>query len=160
MTSAIFFRLLDEISAFLQRQINTGFLKSLYSGEERISKIEEYHRRICATVDAFQVILVVPRSQVDKCSSAPSVTYSIVDPPADLTIPHCWWAIQSQPRISCSHCWWVGRLVCYVHYIWIGWELWVEFFNWLARNCKRSNNSMLYRQAELMKIPLATDWPA
>jgi hypothetical protein len=53
------FRLLDEISAFLQPQIRTGFLKSLYSKEDRISKIEEYHRRISGLVASFQVYSLV-----------------------------------------------------------------------------------------------------
>jgi len=51
------FRLLDEISVFLQGQISAGFLQLLYSKDERISMIEGYHRRISAIADAFQVSL-------------------------------------------------------------------------------------------------------
>jgi hypothetical protein len=43
----------------VQGQVSTGFLKSLYSKEERISKIEEYHRQISALVDAFKVNLFI-----------------------------------------------------------------------------------------------------
>jgi hypothetical protein len=50
-------RLLEEISAFVEGQINGGFLESLYSNEERICKIEEYYRRINAILGAFQVNL-------------------------------------------------------------------------------------------------------
>jgi hypothetical protein len=50
---------LEEFSVFLQGQVGAGFLKSLYGKEERISQIEEYHRRITATVDAFQVNLFI-----------------------------------------------------------------------------------------------------
>jgi len=143
---------------------STGINASRLIGIPCLYKVLEYHKSKGEGYPGHLLSLCKWMCQQGesllKSITAPSVTYSIVDLPADLTIPHCWWAIQSQLRISCSHCWWVGRLVCYVHYIWIGWELWVEFFNWLARNCKRSNNSMLYRQAELVKNPLATDWPA
>src|ERR1700691_1453967 len=44
---------------------------------------------------------------------------------------------------------WPVGVLCPLYMDWL--RVTVEFFNWLARNCKRSNNSMLYRQAELVK---------
>jgi hypothetical protein len=50
------FRLLEEISAFVEGHVSGG-LESLYSKEERICKIEEYYHRINAILGAFQVNL-------------------------------------------------------------------------------------------------------
>jgi Trp operon repressor len=47
-------RLLDEISAFVQQEASRAFLKLLFTKDERIARIEEYHQRISTTVTTFQ----------------------------------------------------------------------------------------------------------
>src|ERR1700734_572290 len=47
-------RLLAEISAFVQKEADCGFLKLLFTKDRRITRIEEYHRRIGTSVTSFQ----------------------------------------------------------------------------------------------------------
>jgi hypothetical protein len=47
-------RLLDEISAFVQKETLCAFLKLLFTKNRRISRIEEYHHRIGTLVTSFQ----------------------------------------------------------------------------------------------------------
>jgi hypothetical protein len=47
--------LLQDILDFVQKQASYNFLKQLYTKDERIARIEEYHRRIGSMVAAFQV---------------------------------------------------------------------------------------------------------
>jgi hypothetical protein len=49
------YRLLKEISAFVQREASRGFLKLLFTKDQRIAQIEAYHRRITTSVESFQV---------------------------------------------------------------------------------------------------------
>jgi hypothetical protein len=48
-------RLLDEISVFVQKDASCVFLKLLFTKNERIDKISEYHVRIGTLIAAFQV---------------------------------------------------------------------------------------------------------
>jgi len=48
-------RLLDEISGFVQKEHLCGFLKLLFTKDQRIAQIEVYHRRIATSVASFQV---------------------------------------------------------------------------------------------------------
>jgi hypothetical protein len=50
-------RLLDEISAFVQKEALCGFLKLLFTKDQRITRIEEYHRRIGDAATTFQASL-------------------------------------------------------------------------------------------------------
>jgi hypothetical protein len=47
-------RLLDEISAFVQKEALCGFLKLLFTKDQRIARIEAFHRRIGDAATAFQ----------------------------------------------------------------------------------------------------------
>jgi hypothetical protein len=59
-----FARLIVEINTFVDAEKGRGFLKILFTREDRIAAIEVYHRRICATVNAFQVSLRKLRNNV------------------------------------------------------------------------------------------------
>ena len=87
----------------------------------------------------------------------------VVDLPADLTIPHCWWAIQAWPRYCCSCCWQMGQSLYHPILNGLaeryGWGS-LSILNWLAKNCKRSTYSIWKGPAELVKNQLLTDWPA
>jgi hypothetical protein len=48
-------RLLKEINSFVQNENGRGFLKLLFSKDERIVAIDVYHRRLCSCATAFQV---------------------------------------------------------------------------------------------------------
>ncbi|KIM82420.1 hypothetical protein PILCRDRAFT_461876 [Piloderma croceum F 1598] len=48
-------RLLKEISAFVQREASRGFLKLLFTKDQRIAQIEAYHRRITTSIESFQI---------------------------------------------------------------------------------------------------------
>jgi hypothetical protein len=47
-------RLLDEISSFVQKEATRGFLNLLFTKDQRISQIQEYHQRIGTSVTSFQ----------------------------------------------------------------------------------------------------------
>jgi hypothetical protein len=47
-------RLLDDIAVFVQKEASCGFLKLLYTKDQRIAQIEEYHRCIGTSVTSFQ----------------------------------------------------------------------------------------------------------
>jgi len=48
-------RLLAEISFFVQKEATRGFLNLLFTKDQRISQIQEYHQRIGTSVTSFQV---------------------------------------------------------------------------------------------------------
>jgi hypothetical protein len=48
-------RLLDEISAFVQKEASRPFLGLLFTKDQRIAQIEKYHRRNSTAVISFQV---------------------------------------------------------------------------------------------------------
>ena len=48
-------RLLDDIGVFVQKQVSQPLLKTLFTKDDRIARIEGYHRQISALVNAFQV---------------------------------------------------------------------------------------------------------
>jgi hypothetical protein len=48
-------RLLDEISEFVQKEPLCGFLKLLFTKDQRIAQIDAYHRRIAISVASFEV---------------------------------------------------------------------------------------------------------
>ena len=47
-------RLLDEITTFVQKEASRGFLNLLFTKDRRISRIDEYHRRIAMSATSFQ----------------------------------------------------------------------------------------------------------
>ena len=47
-------RLLGEISHFVQKEASSVFLKLIFNKDRRISRIDEYHRRISTSVDHFK----------------------------------------------------------------------------------------------------------
>ena len=47
-------RLLDDISAFVQKAVASAFLKQLFTKEARIAGIELYYRRIGTSIQSFQ----------------------------------------------------------------------------------------------------------
>jgi hypothetical protein len=47
-------RLLAEISSFVQKEAARGFLNLLFTKDQRISQIQEYHQRIGTSVTSFQ----------------------------------------------------------------------------------------------------------
>ena len=49
--------LIKEVNFFVQNEQGRGFLKLLFSKDERIAAIENYHRRLCVCATAFQVIV-------------------------------------------------------------------------------------------------------
>jgi hypothetical protein len=51
----ISYRLLDEISEFVQKEVSCPFLKLLFTKDQRIAGIERYHGRITTAVTSFQV---------------------------------------------------------------------------------------------------------
>jgi hypothetical protein len=51
----ISYRLLNEISEFVQKEVSCPFLKLLFTKGQRIARIEEYHGRITTAVTSFQV---------------------------------------------------------------------------------------------------------
>jgi hypothetical protein len=48
------YRLLKEISIFVRKETSRPFLKVLFTKDERIARIEQYHRRIATAVTSFQ----------------------------------------------------------------------------------------------------------
>lgn len=48
-------RLPDEISALLQKEVSSSFLKLLFTKNQRISRIDGYYRRIGTLIQSFQV---------------------------------------------------------------------------------------------------------
>jgi hypothetical protein len=46
--------LFHEISAFILKEASAGFLKQLFTKDQRIARIEEYHRHIGSSVASFQ----------------------------------------------------------------------------------------------------------
>jgi hypothetical protein len=50
-------RLIKEINFFVQNEQGRGFLKLLFSKDERIAAIENYHRRLCVCATALQVLV-------------------------------------------------------------------------------------------------------
>jgi hypothetical protein len=52
---SLFYRLLEEISTFIEKEASCVFLKLLFTKDQRIAKIDEYHRRIATSVTSFQV---------------------------------------------------------------------------------------------------------
>jgi len=48
-------RLLENISTFVQKEASCGFLKLLFSKDQRIARIESYYRRIRISVESFQI---------------------------------------------------------------------------------------------------------
>ena len=48
-------RLLNEISEFVQKEVSYPFLKLLFTKDQRIARIEQYHGRITTAVTSFQV---------------------------------------------------------------------------------------------------------
>ena len=56
-THPFLYRLLEDISAFVKVQSSYSFLKVLYKKDDRVAAIDNYHRQIAATVNAFQVCL-------------------------------------------------------------------------------------------------------
>src|SRR5882762_3043420 len=48
-------RLLDKISSFVQKEATRGFLNLLFTKDQRISQIQEYHQQIGTCVTSFQV---------------------------------------------------------------------------------------------------------
>jgi hypothetical protein len=50
-------RLIKEINFFVQNEQGRGFLKLLFSKDERIAAIENYHRRLCVCATALQVFV-------------------------------------------------------------------------------------------------------
>jgi hypothetical protein len=51
----ISYRLLNEISEFIQEEVSCPFLKLLFTKGQRIARIEEYHQWITTAVTSFQV---------------------------------------------------------------------------------------------------------
>jgi hypothetical protein len=49
------YRLLDEVSAFIQNEKSSSFLKLLFTKDQRISQIQGFHKRIHNSVISFQV---------------------------------------------------------------------------------------------------------
>jgi len=47
--------LLDEITTFVQKEASRGFLNLLFTKDRRISRINEYHRRIAMSATSFQI---------------------------------------------------------------------------------------------------------
>ncbi|KIM77033.1 hypothetical protein PILCRDRAFT_12389 [Piloderma croceum F 1598] len=47
-------KLLEEISAFVQKEASCGFLKLLFTKDQRIVRIESYYRRIGISIESFQ----------------------------------------------------------------------------------------------------------
>jgi hypothetical protein len=54
MLISIWCSLLKEISTFIQREASRGFLKLLFTKDQRITQIEGYHRRIGTSIESFQ----------------------------------------------------------------------------------------------------------
>jgi hypothetical protein len=48
-------RLLEEILVFIEKEGSCVFLKLLFTKDQRIAKIDEYHKRIASSVTSFQV---------------------------------------------------------------------------------------------------------
>ncbi|KIM77885.1 hypothetical protein PILCRDRAFT_824860 [Piloderma croceum F 1598] len=48
-------KLLEEISAFIQKEASCGFLKLLFTKDQRIVRIESYYRRIDISIESFQI---------------------------------------------------------------------------------------------------------
>ena len=59
------YRLLEEIAAFVQKESSRGFLKLLFTKDERIARIEGYHRRIGTAVTSFHASLNIFSSLTD-----------------------------------------------------------------------------------------------
>lgn len=70
-----FLSLLEEISAFVQKQSSYGFLKLLIVKDQRIVAIEGYHHRIEVSANAFQVCL---NEANDSCHTINSPTPDFV----------------------------------------------------------------------------------
>ena len=51
----LLYRLLDNISTFVEKAASSTFLKLLFTKDRRISRIEGYHNRIEDLIDPFQV---------------------------------------------------------------------------------------------------------
>jgi hypothetical protein len=68
-------RLLEDISTFVQKEASCGFLKLLFSKDQRIAQIESYYRQIGVSVESFQARCSVSEStplvDVDKNNRSP-----------------------------------------------------------------------------------------
>ena len=51
----LFYRLLDNVSTFVEKAASSTFLKLLFTKDRRISRIEGYYNRIGDLIDSFQV---------------------------------------------------------------------------------------------------------
>jgi hypothetical protein len=68
-------RLLEEISTFAQKEASCGFLKLLFTKDQRIARIESYYRRIGISIESFQASCSVFESttlvDIDKNNRSP-----------------------------------------------------------------------------------------
>ena len=51
----LFYRLLENISAFIEKAASSTFLRLLFTKDRRISRIEGYYNRVGGLIDLFQV---------------------------------------------------------------------------------------------------------
>jgi hypothetical protein len=55
LSSDVAASIIKEIASFVHAESKRGFIKLLLSNDDRVAKIEAYHSRLSACVDAFQV---------------------------------------------------------------------------------------------------------
>jgi hypothetical protein len=51
----LFYRLMHQILSFLKKEADRDFLASIFAKDDRITQIEDYHRKICTLTNTFKV---------------------------------------------------------------------------------------------------------